>query len=51
MLLVSTLTGNVTMGGTVFLGEDKALDFKQGKFRIYHDDSTGNNIDVSGIGI
>lgn len=44
---VSTLTGNVTMGGTVFLGEDKAIDFKQGKFRIYHDDSTGNNIDVS----
>ena len=44
---VSTLTGNVTMGGTVFLGEDKAIDFKQGKFRIYHDDGTGNNIDVS----
>jgi len=44
---VSTLTGNVSLGGSIFLGEDKAVDFKQGKFRIYHDDSTGNNIDVS----
>ena len=44
---VSTLTGNVSLGGTIFLEEDKAVDFKQGKFRIYHDDSTGNNIDVS----
>ena len=44
---VSTLTANVSLGGSIFLGEDKAVDFKQGKFRIYHDDSTGNNIDVS----
>lgn len=44
---VSTLTGNVSLGGSIFLTEDKAVDFKQGKFRIYHDDSTGNNIDIS----
>ena len=44
---VSTLTGDVSLGGSIFLEEDKAVDFKQGKFRIYHDDSSGNNIDVS----